>query len=841
MRRLKTLTILILLAIISEEEIIYSQDENNSGNNTAPKAELVTPVPKAEPIIPNETAPRAEIVIPKTYPKAIPNLEYTENNEEKSKAILEYANFVYSQKQWSIANAYYLKFIEISPNDTSTPLAAYRLAETYLKQKNTEDAKRAYLKIVEKFSKTEYFGPASYRLGSLAYSNENYKDAVTFFNTAKKSLEKNSVKLSATYYHARSLTEINDIDQALLAFEELSKIEQDNPYREAAILTLARTFADQKEEKKSISSFKKLLEISEREDIKAEALVKLGLMSNSLGNINEAKKYFSSALSLKEGDEWKPDAQFHLIKIHYQEKNYQDVIDTYSSGAFSMSDEIRPKMLLMVGNAFRQMDRHRDAISVYILLREHYPSSKEASESEYRKLLSLFNLGNRSLPRYVDNFVDWQRPRDPDHKNIDMALLLKAEHLFERNNFIESAKAYDEIRLNKVPKELGSSLLYKKAWSHSESKNITMAIKSFTAFIQDYPEDSRIANALAKRALNYKAIEDYTSALSDLKNIIDEHQNSTSTELAYQQIALIEGQKQNYPGLIDSYQSLLKKFPDSKANAEAHFWIGWGQFELKKFEESSKSLREARKIDRKSYFDRATLRIILAEYSQQRVDAVKLELENLRKTINKIIIPPQIYLWLGVNLFDDKNYSESSYYLNLACNPQDPESTQAVVWRYLGQARLFTGEYKKSIEAFNFYLQTPQPSNNKARVLQDKSTALLALKEFDKAEKEVEKALSLQPQSRIYGMLCIIWAEIALQQEKYDEAIKRLIKPTYAIEDTSITPTALLKSSFAHEKIGELDKSKELKLKLQSKYPEYVPETIIPGANDSTAEFSQNN
>ena len=206
MRRFKTLTIITLLAIISDTEIIYSQDENNSGNNAAPKAELVTPVPKAEPIIPNETVPRAEIVIPKTYPKAIPNLEYTENNQEKSKAILDYANFVYSQKQWSIANAYYLKFIEISPNDTSTPLAAYRLAETYLKQKNTEDAKKAYLKIVEKFSESEYFGPASYRLGSLAYSNENYKDAATFFNTAKKSLEKNSVKLSAAYYYARSLS-----------------------------------------------------------------------------------------------------------------------------------------------------------------------------------------------------------------------------------------------------------------------------------------------------------------------------------------------------------------------------------------------------------------------------------------------------------------------------------------------------------------------------------------------------------------------------------------------------------------------------------------------------------
>ena len=72
-------------------------------------------------------------------------------------------------------------------------------------------------------------------------------------------------------------------------------------------------------------------------------------------------------------------------------------------------------------------------------------------------------------------------------------------------------------------------------------------------------------------------------------------------------------------------------------------------------------------------------------------------------------------------------------------------------------------------------------------------------------------------------------------------AILSFVQFRTPIEDTSITPTALLKSSFAHQKIGELDKSKELKLKLQSKYPEYVPETIIPGANDSTAEFSQNN
>ena len=835
MKRFKALTTIIIILITLENRVIHSQDNSSDPGSPTPRAEPVSPIPRAEPIGPNEPTPRAELAIPKTYPKAVPKLEYTEESDKKPSALIDYANFVYSQKQWTIASTYYLKFLEISPNNILAPLATYRLAETYLKQKNINDAEKFYLKIFEDFTNSEYLGPATYRLGSIYYSNNKFLEAANFFNTAKETLDKKSVQLSATYYHARSLNETKQYTKALSAFEKLSIIENENPYREAALLTIARIYADNNEEKKSINAFTRLIKISEKEDIQAESLVKSGLMSNSLGDTQKAKDYFSSALALQGGEEWKPDAQFHLIKIYYQEKNFQKVIDTYSKGAFSMSDEIRPKMLLMVGNSFRQMDRHKDAISVYILLREHYPSSKEASESEYRKLLSLFNLGNKSLPRYVDRFLEWQRPRNPNHKNIDMAILIKAEHFFEREDFISSGNAYDEIRLSNVPQELASSLLYKKAWSHSESKNATKAITSFTEFIESYPEDKRISNALAKRALNYKSIEDYTSALSDLKKIIEKFQETESAELAYQQIALIEGQRQNYPALISSYQKLLEKYPSSKASAEAYFWIGWGQFELKKFKESSAALREARKLDKRSYHERATLRIILAEYSQQRVEAVQDELEALRQSVDKIIIPPQIYLWLGVNLFDSNNYSESSYYLNLACNPQDPASTQAVVWRYLGQARLFTGEYKKSIEAFDFYLNTPQPSNNKARVLHDKSTALLALKEFKEAEKIVESALSLQPQSRIYGMLCLVWGEIALQQEKYDEAIKRLIKPTYAIEDSNITPTAILKSSFAHDKIGETNKAKELLSKLKSKYPKFKAQTIIPGTNDSTS------
>ena len=164
-----------------------------------------------------------------------------------------------------------------------------------------------------------------------------------------------------------------------------------------------------------------------------------------------------------------------------------------------------------------------------------------------------------------------------------------------------------------------------------------------------------------------------------------------------------------------------------------------------------------------------------------------------------------------------------------------------MIWKYLGQADLFTGKYKEAIKAFDFYLETNQPSNNRARVLHDKSVALLALKKFDEAENSVENGLTLQPKSRTYGMLCLLWGEIALQQGEYEKAIQRLVKPTYAIEDEKVTPAALLKSAFAHEKINQNEKASELRNKLKTKYPNFKPKTIIPSTGESTVSESKLN
>ena len=94
--------------------------------------------------------------------------------------------------------------------------------------------------------------------------------------------------------------------------------------------------------------------------------------------------------------------------------------------------------------------------------------------------------------------------------------------------------------------------------------------------------------------------------------------------------------------------------------------------------------------------------------------------------------------------------------------------------------------------------------------------------------------LTLQPQSRVYGMLCLLWGEIALRQKHYEQAIQRLIKPTYAIEDEQITPQALLKSAHAHEQLEQGQKAAELRVRLKEKFPAYRESPLSPKLPDTS-------
>jgi len=770
-----------------------------------------------------QNVPRAEPVSPEPAAPSRPDAEQT---------AIDYANLVYSKDYFDIAVTEYQNYIEKFPTGKSLDVAYYYLGESLLKEKRGAEAEEMYSKNLE-IKGSQYIAPAAYRLASLHYNRKEFKMAAPYFAVAESS-KKEAIKLSAGYYRARSLKLSGEVEKSIKAYQKIADMEGTNRFREASLLAIGRMQAEAKKHAEALTAFSTLSKVTESADHQAEALVMSGMLCGKLDKPEEAKKYFVAAMNLKGGDEWKPDAQYQLIKTFTAEGDYKQVIEIYRKGKFAVPDVLQPNMLLMVGKAFREEKRYHSAIEVYLILEDKYPAAEEAFEGAYRKLFCFLSSKNPKLPEFVDLFVDRYEGRYPGNSYFDMASLMKAESLFNEAAYGAAAIAYGRIDVDRIPENLRASTLYKGAWSYSENSSHAQAVRLFSQFVDRFPEDKRLPTALAKRGMSHRAVEDYPSALKDFERIIKDFGDSEPLELAYQQTASIKGQQRDYQGMIDAYAALLGKFPATRAKAEAEFWTGWGYFELEDYKSAVPYLQASRKTDQEAYYDRATMRIILAHYSLLDVKALRAEVEGVRKD-SQVVIPNLVYSWLGVKLFDQGDFPGADTYLTRSVTPQAPGDTRAIIWKQLGQARLKTDSFKRSIEAFDFYLQSNQPPVNRAKVLLEKGRAQLALKAFDGADQTIEEGLGLQAQGRVNAELCLTWGDIALARgdvalargEKelaltdYDAAQRRLARPRLVFIDAEITPLALDKTIVAFEKLGNKGRADEFRQMLQEKYPNF--------------------
>jgi TolA-binding protein len=771
----------------------------------------------------NPTPRRAVPVAPAATEETVPRASAVEKplTSNREDDLFTYANLVYEQNMFEIAGQRFGEYLKEFPSGANTDAAWFRLGECYLNQRLSGEAEAAYLKVVREHVKSSFVPSAAYRLGTLAYNREDYKIAEPFFALADTRTTRDSIREAALYYRGRSLKQMGKIEAAKESYMKVLDLQGEGKFREVALLSLARLEAEAGDHQAAFDHFTLLGTESKRPEVRGEAVFKAGILADKLGNPEIARKNYDAVMAMRGAEEWKADAQFNLIESAYQAGDHKSVIGAYQQGIVSMPHELRPKLLLMAGNSYRHEGRFATAIDVYLNVERYYPNSIEAGEAGYRKLLCFYSLQNPNLPDFVDQFVATESGRNPDSEQIDMALLLKAESLFATDVMALAAETYDQIKLDRIPEALRASALYKNGWAHAESDGAASAVSTLTDFISRYPEDERIPTALAKRGLSFKTIGDLGGAERDFKRLLEEFPESDTRELAYQQIALIKGQQHDYPAMITAYEGLLEKFPTSAAAPEAWFWIGWGKFELRKFAECIDPLNKARELDLPTFEERATLRIVLAYRSLEDIDNARKEIDAAREGDKPIALPDQVYQWLGIRLFERNDDEGADKYLTYASTPDSPADTLPVIWKTLGNARLRQGHHQSAITAFDFYLASEQPDSARAKVLNDKAQALLALKEFAKADETVAEGIKIEREGRVNAQLCLTWGEIAIADQRWKDAVQRLIRPSYVFDDADITPVALAKSAFAHEKLGEQAKADEIRAKLRERFPDF--------------------
>jgi TolA-binding protein len=790
---------------------------------------------------------RAQPVAPGSDPVAATRPAPVDNSIQKED-LLAYADLLFSREQYALAARQYQLFLQQFARSPNAQSAWFRLGECYLQVGQTEDAVTTFRYVVDAYKQGPFVGSAAYRIAVIKYNAKDFAAAIPTFALAVGHLSSPEARLQAEFYLARCYQLADRPADAVTAYEGVTHAKAPdpataaqwkNPFRERSLLEIARLQYDVGKAPEAFVRFEELAKTAETAEYRDEAYARAGLLAAELGDSAKSNEYLAKALEAKGETPWKSLATVGLIFNHFTRGEYQEVLGIYNSSAFNAPEDTRPKMLLIVGHSHRLTDNLKAALETYELVEKNYRDQPEGSEAGYRRLQCLNQMGDAGLSTYIGGYVGQQRAIDPASEFIDLALLMRAEWHFNKaqslaaegnrkeagNHYADGAVDYAEVRGDKVPEKYLEPRLYKLGWCQAESGDASGAVVTLSEFLRAFPKSDLQPSALAKRAETYQSIQDLTAALADYRDIVDRHPDARESEYALQQIALIHGHRREMPEMMAAYRDLLKKFPESSAAPEAHYWIGVGLFDQEKYAEAVTELAAARESDPENFGSKASLRIILSHYQAENLDELAGEaakyLEAGEKDKDLPVIPQQVLGYLGSKLYERQDFAEAEPFLAAASTPADPANTSSEVWDMLGQARMKLGRHAAAIEPLNHQLSMTQRPSLRAQIQLTLGQAHLALKDYDKATESARESLSALKEGRTNAEARLLLGDIAAGQGDQAAAAREYLVVSQIFVDPEITPLALSKAAESFRKTGDTAKADELEAQLKSGFPNF--------------------
>ena len=734
---------------------------------------------------------------------------------------LQYADGFYSRKLLRDAAAEYERYLEQFQRAPALDRQAayYRLAECYRQTGAINNAKANYEALLANFTAGEFLGYAAYRLASMQYEERNYRDALQSYRRASVRLTQPVLIYASRFFVGRCLEALSQRAEARQQYEDLTKVVENNPFRDASRLSTGRMYGEAGLREQALKWLQPLAEETTNGQIKAEALARSGLLQVDLGRPDEAAKTFDVALALPEIASWRDTIAVAGFRILYDKKDYKGVLEKYESiGAGNgLKLESRLNVLVAVADSQRELRMREEALATYALIAHEFPATPQAREAGYARLVMLYDAGDERLLKDINEFLT----SNPTAPQVDRVSLMKAEALFKAGDFEHAAPIY-QIVTGKT-KTLGGNYkgeaTFKLGWCWMQLGQPDKAVETFTVFLKDFSTHPKVPTALAQRGSAQMQLRQYSAAQKDFAELVARHPKAKEREFGLENLALIYGQLGEQAHMSETFEILLKEFPQSAAAGKANYWIGRTEFERKNYRKAAPHLDEARKLDREQFFERSSLALMACLYNLEDVDATEKEVEFYKKNGGKAATPSDVIRWLGQKSYDRGDFARVEKFL-----PELVARKEAVGDDYLllarGRAKL--GKFKEAVDSFDKYLAAAKDPVPRVAGMIEKADAQIGLKDWNGAEKTVKDGLNLATEGRYNGELRLRAGDVDAGRGNMKAALQIYETIPVTIDDEEVSPRALERALEIHRKLGNTDDVKRIENQIRSKYPEYL-------------------
>lgn len=744
------------------------------------------------------------------------------------------------------------RFVNRFPNAANRDKALY-LQAVCQAEAGDEEGSNNTLGTLANNHKGEYAAAAAYKLANQATERQMWQKAMGYYHITVRETQRADLRNDALYRLGRAQLQTGKRKEAESTFRTLQVMQGIDPLiLQTSLLSMAQMKTEDGNDAEAYSLFRNILGMKTLDDrVRGTATLQAARLAARLGKADESQQLYSRLTRMKGMEKYAGEAQMESILSLYKSGRYADVVRRASTQPADLNDPAKDaRRSIIVGQSAMEIRQYEAAAVWFEQAERRQPGTPLAADAGYRRMICLQQSRGNNFSQQAEKYLATYATPGSSTAGlpcVDLVRLMYADRLMASDT-AASARQFDALNFDNLPEAVRPDAMYKKAWTAAQGA-VYDPLPTLSRYIENYPADSRMPEALTLRGTFLGKSGKINEALADYDRVIRDYPDSDSAAVCWQRAAkLCAGRdaakmQHYYLGFIKHCEELAKQGKAVKpgALAEAHYNVA-GVLAEKDPAAAVPHFQEARTMYPEQYASLVDLRLVQCFFKMKDAENLKKSLEVLERSnqASYNALPPAILRWCGWTCFQLHDYLAADKYLSdaLAREPrekytaadgseQERPKVEPIVWKTLARARLELRLFARGLIAAEHYISMEKQPYRKAEGMRDQAQLLIGLNRGAEARKVCESAIAMGIDGPIKSMLFITLGDACYIDREYSEAAKYYGRTANVVSDKELKPLALYKITQALKKCGNEGEAAQYEKALQSEFPNWTPSSNV--------------
>jgi len=746
---------------------------------------------------------------------------------------LDFANGLFKRELYDMATNEYNKFISFFPESSYIDEAYFGIAESRFFAKSHDEAIESYEKYIELFPEGSKNAIANLRIGQILFILKEYDKALSRFDQIKVR-ELDNKLLQILYYHiAKAYRKQNDKRKAFQYYKNAASTLKDTDYVDLSFIEIGDMFAEDREYLMAGEYYTKAIESSLSKKTKSLALYKKAEIDFALRDYQSAILVFKQLLDKYPKSDIASSALANLLLCLFDEKEYGLLVKEYQKyKKISSKKDVAFDIHYLASSAYLESGQYEKGIRLIDNVLEFdflTAGAKKAALIKKAQLLLKSGDFNNVIALVKKNINSYKK--DAAH-----LVFLEAEAWYGLKKFDKAYSLYDKIQKEFPLSVFKDDALYSMAYSKNSSGQSEEAAKLFIDYYKNGKDSIKQQEALYKAILleiklgaNEKAIEYSRTFLSDFKD-------SHLTENILFGLGSLYAKLKVYKKAADTLRKFTDEFKSSPKLLEAYFLTGYNLQLIERYDDalSSYSKLKPEKTPKKLFY--SALKNTALIYLRKNEDAFAAEIfYKIISDYKDCDLGPEAFLWLAKYYLTNESPDKVLIVLK-DISSKDPIVINETAY-LKAEAYKEKGDLNKAIKNYDILLSSKVDDLYKGPARLGKGISLSRLEKYKPAKKELETAISENPDDNTVAMRSRFeLANIDEKEGNLEEASKLYMLVAVLYNDNVYCPRSLLRAGNIFKNLG---KAKEAKKAYQEIIDSYKKSDYYNQAKKRISEINE--